>query len=657
MTQITLVATLAANKFVTNGMLMVSVANDITSALFKANQSITKMENTLITSSGSLKQSKIDLDRLGGITDKLGVSFEAAVTPFAKFAAAADELNKDDKFQVFEGFATALSATHAGAQQVSGTFLALQQIMSKGKVNMQDLRRQLAEHIPGAMELARKAYKDGTATQEEFNKAVRDGVVNANTWIVKFAALMEEKFGGAAVQAAQSLNAEMNRMSKAWLLFKNEVVTGSNSVTVWKDLLVQLQEKIFENEQVMSSLQAALASVNQGLQYLIDNGEGIATFFRVMAGTVRLGVEAFVDFGKVVMAVINPIADALKFLYDIYMKVLGKPAQALWNKLAGVAKTSGAKVDKSIDLMISSHSKLEESMISSHETAQESSTIMIDAFKKYTEIVKTEQEELTAKTKTEDEKRYAIGKDVYDKLGLITKDHLDGVRAELKETTEAWGDSVDEATKLKYIMEEMDKVVAGSKFGKDQAKAAADELERAQKAADLLAENERKAAAEAAKLEAEQKKATAEIKRSADAAAKLASNQQDAADAVYEQGIAMEKANAEAAIAAKADSGFSTQGITMSEAEQKLYDSLTTAGSGDHYWNSKPKPQDSLANKQLQKENALAAIYANREAQSGDTSQAAQSINYQAAFNFNQSISRSDVTSIIEETSRIGARA
>ena len=146
-----LVASLVASEFVHGAEQIVRSTAGVVKSLVSATNTFQRMESVFITASGSLSAARVDLQELRGITDGLGISFEGAAVPFAKFAASADKFSRAQTFEIFEGFSTALSAIHAPARTAEGAFLALQQIVSKGKLSMQDLRRQLAEHIPGAM--------------------------------------------------------------------------------------------------------------------------------------------------------------------------------------------------------------------------------------------------------------------------------------------------------------------------------------------------------------------------------------------------------------------------------------------------------------------------------------------------------------------------
>ncbi len=301
-----LVASLVASQFVSGARELTSAVTGIVKSLATASNEVAKMQNTLVTSSGSVEQAAKDLLQLRTITDKLGTSLTASAVPFAKFAAAADNLSRDESFAVFEGISTALAATHANAQTASGAFLALQQIVSKGKVNMQDLRRQLAEHIPGAMEMAVKAFGDGTHSYEEFEDAVSAGEVNTTAWINKFASLMKDKFAPAAKLAGDTLDAEVKRMGTSFTIMKASIADAAGATDNWKRSLKEIREEILNNAEITASLANATGQFSEVTEkQLVPVLKPVAGFFADVAegaGIVTNKLSIMGDIGVLTLS-------------------------------------------------------------------------------------------------------------------------------------------------------------------------------------------------------------------------------------------------------------------------------------------------------------------------------------------------------------------
>lgn len=172
-----------------------------------------KFQTTLSIVSGSSEAATKELDWLMETANRLGVSFTQSVEPFAKFSAAAKGLiPKSDIKAIFEAFSEASAALHFNRQEVQGVFLALQQMASKGRVSMEELRLQLAERIPGAMRLAARAMGVDIQTLED---QIRRGALSAEDFLVKFAAQISAKFGDAAAMAAERALGAFRRLQNA----------------------------------------------------------------------------------------------------------------------------------------------------------------------------------------------------------------------------------------------------------------------------------------------------------------------------------------------------------------------------------------------------------------------------------------------------------
>lgn len=85
--------------------------------------------------------------------------------------------------QTFEQLQMLTVAFGGSSYQAEKAVYALQQMMSKGKVSAEELRGQLGDALPGALELFRQAYKNGSVSQAEFNKLIDDGKLTINDFI------------------------------------------------------------------------------------------------------------------------------------------------------------------------------------------------------------------------------------------------------------------------------------------------------------------------------------------------------------------------------------------------------------------------------------------------------------------------------------------
>lgn len=73
---------------------------------------------------------------------------------------------------IFDAVGIAATVMNLSAEQSEGAFLALSQMASKGKVQAEELRGQLGERIPGALNIAARAMG---VTQAQLNDMLDKG--------------------------------------------------------------------------------------------------------------------------------------------------------------------------------------------------------------------------------------------------------------------------------------------------------------------------------------------------------------------------------------------------------------------------------------------------------------------------------------------------
>ncbi|WP_417292327.1 tape measure protein, partial [Desulfovibrio porci] len=161
-------------------------------------------------------------------TNRVGLKFletaEAAKSFFAsgQGTSLAPQLN-----DIFKAVTNAGAALQLSTEQVNGTFIALGQMMSKGKVQAEELRGQLGERLPGAFQMAAQAMGMTTA---ELDKFMADGKLTAEDLLPKLAEVLEEKYARAAENAANTVQGSINRMSTEWERFKAGLVASGPAV-------------------------------------------------------------------------------------------------------------------------------------------------------------------------------------------------------------------------------------------------------------------------------------------------------------------------------------------------------------------------------------------------------------------------------------------
>ena len=175
---------------------------------------------------GSAAKAGAQLDLVKKISDDLGLSFTDTAEGAKKlFAAARGTEVEQDANQIFKAFSMMSTALKLTGDETNSVFLAVSQMISKGKVSAEELRLQLAERMPGAVTLFAKAIG---VTTKELDQMLQNGQVGLDS-LRKFALEVEKTYATGAAGASKGMQAELNRVSNAWFFLKQAFVDSKGS--------------------------------------------------------------------------------------------------------------------------------------------------------------------------------------------------------------------------------------------------------------------------------------------------------------------------------------------------------------------------------------------------------------------------------------------
>jgi len=131
---------------------------------------------------------------------------------YIKFRAAAVQSNMSasETQKIFESVSKAAGTLGLKTDELSGVYLALEQMISKGKVTTEELRRQLGERLPGAFGIMANALG---VTIPELDKLLKKGEILSTVALPKFAAALEKAYGIESLKKIDALAAAQGRMS------------------------------------------------------------------------------------------------------------------------------------------------------------------------------------------------------------------------------------------------------------------------------------------------------------------------------------------------------------------------------------------------------------------------------------------------------------
>ena len=142
---------------------------------------------------------------------RIGVSFLPVAESFKGFAAAirGTSLEGEKGRAVFTAFTEAGRVLGLSGDQTKHIFIALEQMMNKGKVSAEELRRQMSNFLPGAFEIAARAIGVTTA---ELDAMLKKGELISEVFIPAFARQVRQELGPGLKSAADTAAATFARL-------------------------------------------------------------------------------------------------------------------------------------------------------------------------------------------------------------------------------------------------------------------------------------------------------------------------------------------------------------------------------------------------------------------------------------------------------------
>jgi len=152
---------------------------------------------------GSQKLANQELEHSRDLAKRLGLDIKSTTDSYVQFTAATSgtALEGFKTTKVFDAVSEAMRVLNRSSDDTAGALKALEQMVSKGNVQAEELRGQLGERLPGAFNLAARAM--GKTTQE-LNKMLDNGEVLAADLLPKLADVLTQKYGSGLAIALNS---------------------------------------------------------------------------------------------------------------------------------------------------------------------------------------------------------------------------------------------------------------------------------------------------------------------------------------------------------------------------------------------------------------------------------------------------------------------
>ncbi|MGR0078196.1 tape measure protein, partial [Pseudomonas aeruginosa] len=243
---------------------------------------------TMEAATGSAAKARQELEYVREISERLGLELLNTSQAYSRLVAAAKETPElgSSLRTIFEGVASATTALHLTRQETNGILLALEQMVSKGKVQTQELVLQLGQRVPGAFSLAAKAL--GTNTKQ-LSEWLEKGLIPAAEFLPRFGAALQEAYGPASQQAAGGLQAELNRLQNAFTDLKIQA-GESGFIDTFTQAVRDLRD-VLKDPAVVEGLNLLIKGLGTAIGYAAKGAAGVVNVTKFVAEEIAARVN------------------------------------------------------------------------------------------------------------------------------------------------------------------------------------------------------------------------------------------------------------------------------------------------------------------------------------------------------------------------------
>ena len=313
---------------------------ELTKSVFNATTALDSLQLSFKSIYGESAVAEQSLGFVRKVSDELGLSFiDTAQAAKALFASAKGTVLENDAQMIFKSFSQMGVALKLTGEQMDSVFLAISQMISKGKVSAEELRLQLSERMPGAVNLFAKAIGVTTKQLDDMLQKGEVGLEHLRT----FAEEVGKTYAKGAEEASHGLQAELNRLATAWFDLKSAMM-DSEGAAAFIRVLTEITKFIGQNiDSIMNFVKwlgivYTTLKVTTAFGVAVDALKNLRTAF-TLTGTAAAEASGIMKAAQAVIAKFvlafnaNPIALTITALVAV-----GTAAYALSNQMSDSEK-------------------------------------------------------------------------------------------------------------------------------------------------------------------------------------------------------------------------------------------------------------------------------------------------------------------------------
>lgn len=227
------------------------LAVDIVKGLYDTTKALQSMDLALKMVSETPLELAKNQQFVTETAEKWGLEIKTLQQTFTQFYTASKGLLSDESIKTtFEGIAKAGSVMGLSLEKQQAAFYAIDQMMSKGTVTAEELKKQLGNAMPGAIKAAAMAYMElhpAIKTIQEAEKALyedmKKGAIDSATYVPLIAKNFQILYGIESLNSVHTMQAAQNRLQNSW----TEWIRGLSSGGTGLKMIVSVMESLAKN--------------------------------------------------------------------------------------------------------------------------------------------------------------------------------------------------------------------------------------------------------------------------------------------------------------------------------------------------------------------------------------------------------------------------
>ncbi len=244
-----------------------------------------RVQNTLQAVTGDAASATQEFQWLLAESKRIGFSFTGLSDVYAKFAVAARSagLSTEQTRHIFSSIQGAATVMGLSTDRASEAFLALEQMLAKGRLSMEEVRRQFGNAMPGALNIMARSLG---VTLTELYKLIENGNLLSTDVLPRLADQFQKEFN--LTPEINKTIRDLSRLQTAWQELKAEVGKGlRTNVELSSESLVELLELLKQLPKAEQSLSQATGTTLLSRAFPILAGVAKLYAFggRITAGT------------------------------------------------------------------------------------------------------------------------------------------------------------------------------------------------------------------------------------------------------------------------------------------------------------------------------------------------------------------------------------